>query len=32
MGAAERFLSEHQELFDEAEQGQGQGGAGAHAA
>ncbi|MDX3235070.1 hypothetical protein PV392_05110 [Streptomyces sp. ME03-5709C] len=30
MGAAERFLSEHQELFDEAEQGQG--GAGAHAA
>ncbi|WP_189702044.1 hypothetical protein [Streptomyces chromofuscus] len=30
MGAAERFLAEHQELFDEAEQSQG--GAGAHAA
>lgn len=30
MGAAERFLAEHQELFDEAEQGQD--GAGAHAA
>lgn len=30
MGAAERFLAEHQELFDEAEQGQD--GAGADAA